>query len=81
MLHRPVSAAGGMRPISIYARFAAQNGDPRFMVRGVSIFVWLAPTLVSFRWGAGVGGGNHNTKIWRVEHKMSGSLPTMYFRL
>ena len=32
MVLRPVSAIGNLRPISMYARMAASNGDPRYMV-------------------------------------------------
>lgn len=35
ILSRPVSAVGGTRPVSIYARYAAQNGDPRFMADNI----------------------------------------------
>ncbi|XP_064381919.1 kinesin-like protein KIF3B [Halichondria panicea] len=35
MLRRPVSAVGGVRPVSLYARFGVQNGDPRFMADNI----------------------------------------------
>ncbi len=35
MLKRPVSAVGGVRPVSLYARFGVQNGDPRFMADNI----------------------------------------------
>lgn len=35
IISRPVSAIGNLRPISMYARMAASNGDPRYMVGGM----------------------------------------------
>ena len=32
VVSRPVSAIGNLRPIAVYARMAASNGDPRYMV-------------------------------------------------
>ena len=35
IVSRPVSAIGNLRPISMYARMAASNGDPRYMVGAI----------------------------------------------
>ena len=39
MMPRPVSAVGSVRPTSVFAKMAARTGDPRYMVRSVSLLV------------------------------------------